>query len=89
MILHGRCGLTGYAEAKPIEKESARVIGLWILEDIICRWGCPATIVTDNASTFLKAVAWLEAAAIRKLGGHGRPEALSIAHRRLWSVCFF
>jgi hypothetical protein len=33
---------------------------LFILEDIICRWGCPVEFVTDNAPQFLAAVAYLE-----------------------------
>jgi len=31
-----------------------------LYEEIICRWGCLHTIVTDNGTPFKKALAWLE-----------------------------
>ena len=59
-IAHGRCGLTSWAEGRPLREETARTIALWLFEDIICRWGCISEIITDNASTYRAAVAWLE-----------------------------
>jgi len=43
-----------------LREETARTIALWLFEDIICRWGCISEIITDNASTYRAAVAWLE-----------------------------
>lgn len=59
-IAHGRCALTGWSEARALRSEKAREIGLWLFEDIICRWGCLEKIVTDNAPSFKAAVAWIE-----------------------------
>ena len=59
-IVHGRCALTSWMEGRPLRKENASSIGAWIFSDIICRWGCLRTIVTDNGSAMLAAVRWLE-----------------------------
>ena len=59
-IAHGRCGMTSWAEGRPLREETARSVGIWLFEDIICRWGCIRNIVTDNASVYRAAVAWLE-----------------------------
>jgi len=66
-IAHGRCGMTSWAEGRPLREETARSVGIWLFEDIICRWGCIRNIVTDNASVYRAAVAWLE----RKYGIKG------------------
>jgi Integrase zinc binding domain/RNase H-like domain found in reverse transcriptase len=58
-IVHGRCALSSWMEGRPLQQENARSIGLWLFEDIICRWGCIVMIVTDNAGPFTKALAWL------------------------------
>ena len=39
--------------------ESAKSLGDWIYEDILCRWGSLREIVTDNGSAFLKAMDYL------------------------------
>ena len=59
-IVHGRCALSSWMEGRPLQHENARSIGLWLFEDIICRWGSNVMIVTDNAGPFTKALAWLE-----------------------------
>src|SRR5262249_8354786 len=59
-IVHGRCALSSWMEAKALRKEDARSIGQWLFEDIICRWGTVVKIVTDNGAPFRKAVRWLE-----------------------------
>ncbi|KAF7773662.1 hypothetical protein Agabi119p4_5829 [Agaricus bisporus var. burnettii] len=59
-IVHGRCALSSWMEARALRKEDAKAIGSWIFEDIICRWGSLVKIVTDNGSAFRKAVKWLE-----------------------------
>lgn len=59
-IAHGRCGMSSWMEGRPLREETARSIGMWLFEDIICRWGCIMEIITDNASVYRAAVAWLE-----------------------------
>ena len=59
-ILHGRCGMTSWMEGRPTRDEKGRTIGLWLFEDIVCRWGCLVEIVTDNAPAYRSAIAWIE-----------------------------
>lgn len=66
-IVDARCALCSWLEARPIKNENARTLALFILEEIICRWGCPEVLVTDNAPAFLAAVAYLSS----KYGIHG------------------
>lgn len=40
-------------------KESVHVLGNWIYEDMVCRWGSLSEIVTDNGAAFLKATVHL------------------------------
>ena len=59
-VVHGRCGLSSWMEARALRQENARAIGQWLFEDIVCRWGSLVKIVTDNGAPFKKAVKWLE-----------------------------
>jgi len=59
-ITHGRCGMTSWMEGRPLKNENGKTIGIWIFEDIICRWGCIVEIVTDNGGPYKAAIAWLE-----------------------------
>ena len=59
-IVQGWCLLIHYLEWTQLKKESAKAIGLWILHDIIYRWGCLLLIVTDNGPAFVAAINWLE-----------------------------
>jgi hypothetical protein len=59
-IVHGRDGLSTWAEAEALRKETARAIAMWIYETILCRWGTIRVIVTDNAGAFKAALQWIE-----------------------------
>jgi hypothetical protein len=59
-VAHGRCGMTSWMEGRPLKNENGRTIGMWIFEDILCRWGCIVEIVTDNGGPYRAAIAWLE-----------------------------
>jgi hypothetical protein len=37
-----------------LRAETAKPLGDWIYEDILCRWGSLRKIVTDNSPAFLK-----------------------------------
>jgi hypothetical protein len=58
-ILHGRCALSSWAEARAVRNQKTKQIARWLYEDIITRWCCLHTIVTDNAPQFKSVVAWL------------------------------
>src|SRR6202142_3776341 len=58
-IVQGRCSLTYYPEFRMLRSETAKTIGDWIYEDILCRWGSLREIVSDNGSAFLGALDYL------------------------------
>ena len=58
-IVQGRCSLTHWPEWEMLRKETAKTIALFILRDIIYRWGTLLEIVTDNGAPFVKALAYL------------------------------
>jgi hypothetical protein len=58
-VLHGRCGLSSWAEARAVQRETAKNIARWLFEDIITRWGCLQTMIIDNAPQYKGAVGWL------------------------------
>lgn len=60
-VVAARCSLSRYLEARPLRAENGEALGKFLLEDIICRWGCPKWIVTDNAPQFIAALKWLNA----------------------------
>nr|GAT46689.1 predicted protein [Mycena chlorophos] len=60
-VVDARCALTRYIEARAIREQTAKNVGMFLLEEVICRWGCPRWLVTDNGTPFVAAVKWLEA----------------------------
>ena len=58
-IVHGRCALSNWSEARGIANENARQLAEWFFDDILCRWGTPEEIVTDNAPQMLALTKWL------------------------------
>jgi hypothetical protein len=59
-IVQARDSLSSWLEAVALHRETASSIGQWVFSDIICRWGCPQKIVTDNAPQFKLVLEWLE-----------------------------
>ena len=59
-LVHGRCAVSSWPEGRPLSKENAKQIGDWLFEDVICRWGCLKTIVSDNGPAFKKALEYIE-----------------------------
>ncbi|KAJ8453582.1 hypothetical protein ONZ45_g19657 [Pleurotus djamor] len=58
-IVHARCALTAYPEWRALRRETAEHIGMFIFQEILCRWGAVEEIVTDNGTPFIKAVDYL------------------------------
>ncbi len=56
-----RDSLSRYLEGRPLRADNGEALGKFLLEDIICRWGCPQWIVTDNAPQYIAALQWLHA----------------------------
>ena len=42
-----------------LRHENSRTIGLFVFEDILCRWGAIEEIVTNNGPAFVQAVEYL------------------------------
>ena len=60
-VVAARDSLSRYLEARPLKADNGENLGKFLLEDVICRWGCPQWIVTDNAGQFIAALKWLYA----------------------------
>jgi hypothetical protein len=59
-IVQGHCSLTGYPEFRMLRKEPVQSIGDWIFQDVLCRWGTLAEIVSYNGKPFVAALSYLE-----------------------------
>ena len=40
--------------------ETGRTLGTFLFEEVLCRWGAVAEIVTNNRAAFVAALDWLE-----------------------------
>lgn len=58
-IVQARCSLVHYPEWCMLRRETAQAIGDWIWQDLLCRWGAVAEIVSDNGAPFVKALDYL------------------------------
>jgi hypothetical protein len=58
-IVQARCSLSSYPEHRKLRKENGSTIGVFIFEEILCRWGVLEEIVTDNDPAFVEALNWL------------------------------
>jgi transposase InsO family protein len=58
-IIQARCSLTAWPEWHTLHMETGRTIGVFIFEEILCRWGAVGEIVTDNGTAYVTALDWL------------------------------
>jgi hypothetical protein len=58
-IVQARCSLTHWPEWEMLRKETAKTLAVFILRNIIYRWGTLLEIVTDNGAPFVKALTYL------------------------------
>lgn len=54
-VLHARCAMSSWPEARATTSDSKRTIALFIFQDILCRWGGIGEIITDNAAPWIAA----------------------------------
>jgi Integrase zinc binding domain/Integrase core domain len=45
-------GFTKWIEAKPTREATSKIAAKFLMEDVICRYGVPTVVVTDNGSHF-------------------------------------
>ena len=55
-IVQARCALTTYPKWQMLHSENASALTSFIFENILCRWGTLAEIVTDNGPAFVQAL---------------------------------
>ena len=48
--------MTKWAEAKPLPDKSARQVAWFLYKEIICQYGCPQIIQSDNGLEFVNKV---------------------------------
>ena len=65
-LVQAHCALSSWPKWCPLRKENEKTLGDFIFEDILCRWGGVAEIVTDNGPTFVAVVGYLS----KKYGIH-------------------
>lgn len=58
-LVQGRCSLIGWPEFRTLRKENGKALGRFLMEEVMCRWGAIAEIVTDNGSPWVAALDWL------------------------------
>jgi len=58
-IVQARCSLSAWPEWRMLRTETARTLGAFIFEEILCRWGGLEEIVSDNGTPFVAALEWL------------------------------
>jgi hypothetical protein len=58
-ICQGRCSLSAYAEWEMWRKETGTAVRKFIFNQVLCRWGVVAEIVTDNGAPIVAGLDWL------------------------------
>src|SRR5882724_2081114 len=58
-LVQAYCALSSWAESCPLQKENEKTLSNFIFEDILCRWGGVAEVVTDNGPAFVAAAGYL------------------------------
>ena len=51
--LHARCALSSWPEWRATTSDSGMVVGEFIFQEILCRWGGLAELVTDNGPAYI------------------------------------
>jgi len=59
-IIHARCDLTGYPEARMLRRNNAHEVGRFIMEEIITRHGCIEELISDNGAEYVSACSRME-----------------------------
>src|SRR5882724_7450086 len=58
-LIQACCTLSSWAKWCPLQKESEKTLSDFIFEDILCRWGGVAEIVTNNGPALIAAAEYL------------------------------
>src|SRR5882724_8660016 len=88
-LMQACCALSSWPEWHPLWKENEKTLGDFIFEDILCRWGGVAEIVTDNGPAFVATAGYLS----EKYGIHHikispyKSQANGIVERKHFDKC--
>jgi len=58
-ITQAHCSLTAWPEWRALRVETRCTLGMFLFEDVLCRWGAVEEIVTDNGTPYITALDWL------------------------------
>ena len=58
-FFHARCATTTWPEGRASTVQTAKAIGDWIYQDLLCRWGAVSEIISDNGGPFVAALEYL------------------------------
>ena len=57
--MQAQCLLTAWPEWCALYVETSCILGNFIFEEILCRWGAVSKIITDNSTAYITALDWL------------------------------
>ena len=55
-VVHARCSLSSFPEARMLRTETGKTLMDFIFQDILCRYGAVAELVTDNGTPYIAAL---------------------------------
>ena len=58
-ITQARCSLTAWPEWRTLHTETGCTLGMFLFEEVLCRWGAVEEIVTDNGTPYVAMLDWL------------------------------
>lgn len=59
VVCSARCATIAWPEGRRLRRETAKALGDWLFEDILCRWGTLVEIISDNGTPWIKALQYL------------------------------
>ena len=54
-LVQARCSLSSYAEYEALRSENGKNVANFIFKSIVCRWGTPIDLITDNGTAYIAA----------------------------------
>jgi len=58
-VIHARCALTTYPEGRATTAQSGKVVGEFLRDNILCRWGGLVEIASDNGPPIVAGIEYL------------------------------
>jgi len=58
-VIHGRCAMSSWPEARATTSQSGKIVGEFLREHVLCRWSWLVEITTDNGAPIVAGVEYL------------------------------